>query len=270
MSTNPSGYKLIVEPGDTAIVFSDVHFKSHNKRAMDILVAFAQDIRPTYVIGNGDIFDCHALCRLGKEAKLQVESGALIHEAQAGKPYMDALRDSATKQAFVGPGNHEDRWTRFVNENPGLYGLDWHTPYDSALTGWKLLEDDYEIYAGGLTICHGHTLAGSTSKYCTAKVAANHPRENILFGHSHRVERHSETLWSGGEPHEHTVWTYGHLQDVSKVKYAKRTLWRMGFALVRWWDAPKDKKIHFSVDQMELFMSGNGVVMEGAGKVYRA
>ena len=268
MDNNPTGFTLPVEAGDTAIVLNDIHFRSHNKRAMDIIVQFAQDIRPDHTILNGDIHDYNALSKHEKDSKSQVENGALVHEAEASRPYMDALYESTRKRRVYGPGNHEDRWIRFVNDNPGLYGLDWHTPLGASVSRWELLQQDYEIYAGGLTIAHGHNLTGSLTKYPAHSVASNHPRENILFGHCHRIDRHSETLWSNGVPHEHTVWTNGHLQDLSQVSYQKRTKWRYGFSLIRWWESRK--KLHFTVDQMELFMDGPRMIMEGGGKVYRA
>jgi hypothetical protein len=160
---------------------------------------------------------------------------------------------------LYGAGNHEGRWNRFVAENPGLAGVPWSTPYRNSIDGWELFDQGYEWYLGPLTVCHGDELVGSCTKYSTASVAGRYPRENLLYGHTHRMEQHTETIWSQGVPHEHGVWTTGHGQDVSRVDWAKRTRWRLGFAVVQFW--PLGRDVGFSVTQHEVFRHGKRLVM---------
>jgi hypothetical protein len=255
------GVTVPVQAEWDVLVSSDLHFLSEDKRFIDILVDFARDVKPHINLLNGDIHDCNALSKHPKEARQQVDDGALQDEAEASQQFFAAMK-SATRlggRCIYGAGNHEGRWDRFVNDNPGLYGIDWWTPYRHSVEGWELYSDGYEFYVGGLTICHGNTLEGSISKHPCSKVAEAHPRENILFGHCHRIDRFTATNWSGGRAHEHGVWTTGHGQDIAQVEYKKRTKWRLGFALVHYWKNGRD--LGFTVEQHEVFRTGKRLVM---------
>lgn len=257
---------------DVALGFSDLHFRQDDPRFIDILVDYARDLKPTLVLANGDIHDCNALSKHGRQAKEQVDSGALEHEAQRSKPFFKAMLSAMAPggRALYGCGNHEGRWDRFVNDNPGLYGIPWWTPYRSVVDGWELFDQGYEWYLGPLTVCHGDELDGACSKHSTASVMGNYPRENLLYGHTHRIERRTETHWRQGKPHEHGVWTTGHGQDVSRVDWKSRTKWRLGFFELRFWRSGRD--VGFKVIQHEVFRVGKGLRMysEMTGKVYRA
>lgn len=256
------GVDIPVRASDTALLFSDIHFKAQDRRFCEILVDFARDFRPTITGANGDILDFNPLSKHGRLAKEQVENGALEHEAEAAKPVMKALRE-ATKdggRTLWGGGNHEaGRWKRFLMDNPALAGMPWWDRVRSATEGWEMFDQGYEWYLGPLTVCHGDELHGSCTKYSTAAVAARYPRENLLYGHTHRIEHHTETIWSQGEPHEHGVWTTGHGQDISQVDWASRTRWRLGFATVLFWRNGRD--VGFTVVQHEVFRVGKGLRM---------
>lgn len=266
------GATIPVDERSRALIFSDLHFRGEDKRFIDILVDFARDFKPTHSVANGDIHDYNALSKHPKEAKQQVDDGALVDEAEASEDFFAAIASATAPggRKLYGAGNHEGRWNRFVNDNPGLSELPWHTPIARSVKGWELFDQGYELYMGGLTVCHGDELAGALSKYSCAKVAGEYPRENILYGHTHRIDRFTQTLWSGGQPHEHGVWTTGHGQDVSQVEYTKRAKWRLGFATVLYWKNGRD--LGFTVTQHEAFRCGTQLRMHSplTGKVYTA
>lgn len=266
------GVDIPVRAGDVALVFSDIHFHQQDKRFCDILVDYARDLRPTLVLANGDVHDCNALSKHGRHAKEQVDNGALEHEATASKPFFKAMRAAVLPggRALYGAGNHEGRWDRFVNDHAGLYGIPWWTPYRSVVEGWELFDEGYEWYLSSLTVCHGNTLDGSCNKHTTATVMGNYPHENLLYGHTHRIERRTETIWKQGVPKEHGVWSTGHGQDVTRVNWKKRTKWRLGFAEVRFFAAGRD--VGFKVVQHEVFRTGKGRRMysETLGRTYKA
>jgi hypothetical protein len=266
-----NGHTIPVKPGTNVLVFSDIHFRQQDKRGVDILVDFARDLKPDISAANGDIHDANALSKHGRAAKEQVDDGALEDEAEASAPFLAAIK-SATKDGgrlLYGAGNHEGRWDRFINDNPGLAGVPWWTPYRNAIAGWELFDQAYEWYLGPLTICHGDELVGSCTAHSTHKVSGGYPRENLLYGHTHRIERCTQTQWPQGVPHEHGVWTTGHLQDVSRVDWKKRTSWRLGFSVVQFWKLGRG--VGFNVIQHELFRVGKGLVMHSplTGKTYK-
>lgn len=266
------GVEVPVRPGDTALIISDRHFLFNDGRFDDITLALAEDLRPTFNLLNGDIHDCNALSKLGRQAKDQVDNGALEAEAKKSKPFLKSLRKTTKPggRDLYGAGNHEGRWDRFVNENPGLAGIPWWTPYKEAVEGWELFAQGYEWYMGPLTVCHGDELDGALTKYSTAAVGQKYPRENFLYGHTHRIEHSTETIWSQGKAHEHGLWTTGHGQDVSLVEWKKRTKWRLGLAVVTFWANGSD--VGFTVTQHEAFRVGKHLKMysEITDKVYQA
>lgn len=266
------GVHIPVRPQEVALVFSDLHFRTQDRRFIDILVEVARDLKPNLTIANGDIHDCNALSKHDRRAKDQVDGGALEREAEASKPFLDAMRAATMPggRCIYGAGNHEARWDKFVNDHPGLYGLEWWTPYREAVSEWELFPPGYELYLGPLTVTHGDELTGSCSRHSTASVMQSYPRENILYGHTHRIERRTETLWTQGIPHEHGVWTTGHGQDVAEVDWTARTRWRLGFAVVMFWRLGRG--LGFTVEQHEVFRTGRGLTLYSplTGKVYKA
>lgn len=262
-----------VRGGDVVAVYSDVHFRAEDKRYTQIAADFQNDLKPNHTIFNGDMHDYHALCKLGRLAKEQVDNGALEDEGEASAAWFRHMY-AHTKpggRKIYGGGNHEaGRWKRFLMENPALAGIPWWKPIEATVEGWELYDQGYELYLGPLTVAHGDELIGSCTKYSTASVAGRYPRENLLYGHTHRIEHHTETIWSQGKPHEHGVWTTGHGQNVDEVDYAKRTRWRLGFAVVQFWKNGRD--VGFTVVQHEMFRVGKRLVMHSplTGKTYSA
>jgi len=274
-----------VQAGDRLVVPGDWHFPLHDPRASDLFIAAVQDLQATIAFLLGDTFDTWSLSKHSKSADhlALYEGGALEHEASVGKPYLAAFRAALVKrpnggqpQAYIGPGNHEDRVYDLIDENPGLRGLEWHDPFKDALHGWHTLPRNFDALLANLVITHGDTLDGWGTKTPARAVLERQPGQNTLFGHTHRIDRAVTTTWPKGRAKEHGAWNIGHLQDVDKVNYMHRTKWRLGFAVVDFWQL-EDKQsrfgygLGFTVTQHEILRIGKKQVLHSplTGRTYR-
>ncbi len=265
--------RISPDPGDLAVIFSDVHFGIEDRGAVDVLVSAVQELKPRFAIAAGDIFDCNALSKHRRDAAQVIASGSLAQEAEIGRQAMEAIRVH-TQYAVAMEGNHEGRVTRFVDENPGLLGtIEWHTPYADSLVGWDCLPSWSAVKLGPLLVHHGHDLEGATGVTAARKVLAAYPGQNTHFGHCHVFDSALRNTSKNGRQETHGAWTSGHLSDPRKhANYAAATRhrWQQGFSVVEFWDAANDPddypkydaaeqpvQLRFTVHQVRIFRDSN-------------
>ena len=169
----------------------------HDQKAIDVMLAFAEDFKPHHVVLGGDILDCGAIShhnakRPRKIEGLRLETDARLARNNLIKPLEEAcsrLHRGAGRRIWI-PGNHEDWIQDLLDKEPGLEGL----VDPVALLGLK----DYEQTEYGrvasltphLNFCHGDTVKGGEN---VAKTAVNHYAANIRFGHHHTYQSFTMT-----------------------------------------------------------------------------
>lgn len=231
---------------------------------------WASDLRPDTVVLQGDTFDTLALCTKTKPAWQMAQYGTLELEARAARPSLRRLA-KYTKRGFIGPGNHEERVLRHVDENQALDGLGWDEPFRRALDddGWQVLPAKYKLVLGPAVIQHGHTLKGSLNKYSAATVLARNPGQSTFYGHTHRVDQTANVTWDKGWPAEHMAATLGFLGDIDKFEYTDDEPWRLGFGALKFFRLPTGRP-GFTFTQHVILRTRAGLVLHSPlnDKVY--
>jgi hypothetical protein len=264
-------HTLDVAEGSRLLVPGDVHFPVHDERVLGVMIESARVLGVTDVLLPGDTFDYWGLSGYRKDAARYWEEGRLTEEAEAGRPWLEALRELvAPGRAIIGPGNHEDRWYDLVDDNPALHGLEWWHPVADVLSGWERLPRGWRVRAGALTIEHGDQLVGSLAKHSASTVLGNYPGQNTLYGHTHRVDSCTRPTEKNGELVAHGAWTVGHTSDPRKnggfIPGGHR--WEQGWAVVDIF--PLGRDLGFNVNQARVLRDGRGrPVVNLLGRTWR-
>jgi hypothetical protein len=193
----------------------------HDRRAMDIAVQIAADIKPDHVVFIGDLLDlADWSSKFLRTPNLQYTTQPSLIEAAW---WMARVRRYADR-AYLLEGNHEERMVEaIVKDMPEAYGL---RPVDMMdrppalsvpnLLGLDSLDiewvGDYpngEITIGdSLSIAHGDTARGKSGA-TVASLIDDMPGGINVVGHIHRIECAYNTLWHGPLPVYRAAWSFG-------------------------------------------------------------
>jgi hypothetical protein len=139
-------------------------------------------------------------------------------------------------------GNHDIWLDYFVERYPYLKGYKFKEACRLKDRKYKYLDHNEPLKIGKLTFIHG--------AYTTTYHAKKHLEaygENIMYGHTHDVQRHTLTKLGG------TIgaWSMGCLKDMArdKNKWLRGRLhnWQHAFGIVDWFD-----RGNFKVDVVEI------------------
>lgn len=259
-------HRVDVRPGSLVLLPGDIHFPVEDHRVLDLMIRCARDVGVTDVGLIGDTFDYWGLSGYRKEAARNYDNGRLQEEAEVGRQWLEGLRELVPAgRAWIGPGNHEDRWYDLVDDNPTLHGMEWWHPVRDVVAGWELLPRAWRVKAGPLTIEHGDHLLGVAAgggKFPAATCLTNYPGQNTLFGHTHRIDVCTRPTEKDGELVAHGAWTIGHTSDPrrngSYMLGGHR--WEQGFAIVEFFPLASPKAVNeglgFTVHQAHVMRDG--------------
>jgi predicted phosphodiesterase len=225
----------------SVLYLSDVHVPIHDERALAAVIAFARDRKPEVIVVAGDFWDCWLISSHDKEADRLFDPGARLQEEfDIGRPILRALCDVAQRVHFI-PGNHENRISRLIKANPGLFGLralEWKTLADMP-DGVTVHQYGTRLRVGLVNFVHGDRLGGGRfgpPKHAASWVLDNQGNRSVVFGHTHRLEQRFKTVWDeSGRPHQYVAINGGHLSDVSRQKYVNEPNWQHGCVFFDGW-----------------------------------
>lgn len=255
--------EISAEDGDVHLVPGDIHFDSHDPKALDLMLKVAQAFRVNGATLVGDTFDSIGISRyphLRRGLKLK---GTIKQEKAAAEPYIHAIEAIVAGNREPGrlgglsvlTGNHEHWWKGVQDEYPGLEDTHWYEMYGDLFDGWHVYQEYTALRLGKLLICHGHRLRGSLSKRSAATVLANYPGQNTLYGHTHRVDSCITPSYKYGAPVDHGAWTIGHMRDIHaalKDPFMGPLVeqHRQGFAIVHFHKVRNE--LRFNVNQVTI------------------
>ena len=193
-----------------ALVTPDKHFPLHNQKAINVVCKAIELVKPDTYIDLGDTgewehFSTHYW--KGRNAKPMEDLIPLLNfdvkSVNAGMDWIDESLDKVKcKTRHFIQGNHEVWLDKFVTRYP--YLTEYKT--ENAL---RLKERGYKYHPynrkknlkiGKLNFTHGKY----TSKYHSFKHLDSYG-ENIIYGHTHDVQRHGVTHVDGA----HHAWSMG-------------------------------------------------------------
>lgn len=213
------------------LVLGDVHVPYHDKTALSVAVGHAKRVGfGDFVVLLGDTMDCYQASKFNRDPRRRCLAG----EVDAVRLLIAWLQEQLpTARIVYKVGNHDLRLQHYIwQKAPELEGIEGLT-----LREQLKLDDsqvDYVaseriIYAGGLTMLHGHEFGGSIfSPVNPARGMFLNARSSTLSAHQHNASSHGEPNIRG---HYTGCWSIGCCCDLHP-QYRPLNKWAHGFALL--------------------------------------
>ena len=218
-----------------AIVTPDKHFPLADYAAIKVVCKAIELIKPNIYIDLGDtgeweMFSSH-YWKDREKPPLEVLIPMLdkeVEKVNEGMDIIDASLDKAKcKQRHFIQGNHEVWLDKFVTKHPYL------SQYETK-KALKLKERKYKYweYISHKKLKIGKLTHGDYVPIHHAKKHLSAYKENIMYGHTHDLQRFTDTGLGGTQ----SAWSMGCLKDMSsdKNKWLRGNLhnWNHAFAIV--------------------------------------
>ena len=209
-------------------IISDVHFPDHSIAAWELTLKLLSKIKPDAITLLGDLLDEDCVGRWPTKPE---HLTTLQWEFDVTNRELGRLVDLNPQAKFrFQPGNHDIRVEHFLQskapELASLRSLSLESLMGLEELGIEFIAEDQKWRIGELYHSHGHLFkAGSVA------VARNLYKQlgvNMIVGHWHRHQSHTETRYNG---RSYLVAVNGTLQNFS-VKYAHHHSWTAGITLI--------------------------------------
>lgn len=212
---------------EAMLIVADAHRPYHDHKAWELMLQVGRSIKPHHVIVNGDLADCYAVSSHSKDPGRKLKFNEELADANRGLDELEAL--GAPHYSFIG-GNHEDRFTRFLQDRaPELHGMmDVELMLQLKARGWDYTPYKEHTKFGKLYATHDVGTAGRFAAY----KALDTFQHSIITAHTHRMSYVVE----GNAVGEYKLSaSFGWLGDRSKVDYMHRVNvnknWALGFGI---------------------------------------
>ena len=218
----------VVKPERIVAYVSDIHFPSEDKGAYKKALKILLGVNPSRIVLGGDILD---LDDVSSFAKKKVTQEKTLKDIEYGKEKLLELRDLFPKAQFdFLPGNHENRLDKYImHKAPELKGfLDLGVLLDCKKLKIKMHQHNAVIRIGKLNYAHGDNWPGGWGMRNPASTIYDKCKDNIIFGHFHRISNHSSRTLRGKQQ---GAWGNGCLQRLD-VEFNKYNNWQHGISLI--------------------------------------
>tara|TARA_Y100000004_G_scaffold46150_1_gene50651 strand:+ start:548 stop:1312 length:765 start_codon:yes stop_codon:yes gene_type:complete len=235
-----------------AIVTPDKHFPQHDQRAINVVCKAIARVKPEIYVDLGDTGEWKYFSKhywKGLNAKPMEDLVPLLEKdvkaVNKGMDQIDKALDAVNcKERHFVQGNHEVWLDDFVRKYP--YMEQYTT--ENAL---RIAERGYEYHPyfrkvplkiGKLNFTHGHRTSVHHAKAHLAMY-----KESVMYGHTHDLQRFTETGLGGTL----SAWSLGCLKDVEEDEDWLRgnlTNWNHAFAIVHFF--PNG---NFNVEVVEIY-----------------
>lgn len=218
------------------VAISDMQVPYHDKRALENIIHFVKDFKPTEVVTVGDEMDMQTISKWSKGTALEHE-GSIGRDRDETCKIMERLGVN-----HMARSNHTDRLFNTVSlRAPGLLGLpevNIQNFFRMDELGITYHEDPYELAPNWL-LMHGDEGSANSTAGQTALGLAKRTNTSVICGHTHRqaiIPYSQSHASSGGEITSRTIYGFetGNVMDYRKARYIKGGLfnWQQGFGLL--------------------------------------
>ena len=242
-----------------AIVTPDKHFPLHDKKAINVVCKARELVGPDIYIDLGDTGEWETFSphhwRHKEKPPLEVLIPMLNKEVRQVNKGMDIIDSSlnkvnCTERHFI-QGNHEVWLDNFVHKHPYLPAYETQKALkldERGYTYWPYISTN-KLKIGKLNFTHGdYVPIHHAKKHLSAY------KENIIYGHTHDLQRFTETGLGGTQ----SAWSLGCLKDMKSEAntWLKGNLhnWNHAFAIVDWF-----KNGDFKVEVVEIIKGKTSV-----------
>lgn len=207
---------------------SDVHLPFNDRVATEVMLRFLTNYKPDLILLAGDIWDFFEVSDYDRSPGRVT---TLQDEFDEGRYFVKAIDEICQNIVFLA-GNHEDRLTRLISKNPGLFKLrSLDIPRAAELpTHWRYYPPQTHYKLGEHLIALHGDLKGVRSATHPARTTFAKLKRSSIAGHWHRFSFHPDTDYDGKV---RGSFTNGHLSDVSKVtSWVTCPDWQLGFSTI--------------------------------------
>lgn len=205
----------------------DCHIPYEDKRAYDLMLKVAKDMKPDHLIILGDYADFYAVSSHSKDPNRMLK---FDKEVEATKRRLDELKALKVKNKVFIAGNHENRLERYLMDKaPELYNMVTIPElFKLKEKGFRYVpyKSDYKL--GKLYLTHD---CGNAGRFAHNKALDTY-QHNIIIGHTHRL---GYSVEGNADGERHLGAMFGWLGDVREVDYMHRVKaardWALGFGI---------------------------------------
>jgi predicted phosphodiesterase len=163
---------------DKILICPDTHSQFCDESALQVLLDFRDDWKPTKTVHLGDLVDCEAISSFPSDNAMPLDEEFAIAE-----DHLDRIRPTHYLQ-----GNHEERIERpgLVNKSiRNLLAVDRNLHLEARGIAWKPYGPMEWFEFGKMKMMHGN--------YCGEYAAKQHAMAYgcVCFGHTHRIAQHT-------------------------------------------------------------------------------
>lgn len=209
------------------LIVPDVHRPFHDKTAWNLMLKAARMVKPETIVIIGDYMDFYAVSDHIRDPKRRSKFAEEITDGNDGLDQLDKL--GAKRKIYV-CGNHEDRFTRYINthapELDGITSIKQMLKLDARC--WEYVPYKEHTTVGKVYFTHDVGASGRTSVHR----ALDTFHHSVVTGHSHRLAY----IVEGNAVGERRLSAqFGWLGDPLQVDYMSRAKankdWASGFGL---------------------------------------
>lgn len=215
-----------------ALIIPDCHIPYEDKRAYQLMLDVAQEIKPDEIVILGDYADFYGVNSHGKSPSISETLEDEIYEVHARLRELKKLFPKS-KRVFI-EGNHEYRLARYIqNKCPDLYGLlNVNSLLELNCYGFEFIpygpNQKYSVLGSKLFARHEPLAGGKHVAQNTVEKAM----KSVIFGHTHRLQE-AQTVAMDGQNFRgiSSGWLGDHTHPV--MQYVKgHHQWAHGFSIV--------------------------------------
>ena len=228
----------------------DQHFPIEDKKAVSVTLKAIEVVKPDLFINLGDVGEWESVSawkyKKIKRPPLEYQIPEIDKDIRLVNNGLDAfdkaLEKVGCKWKIMCAGNHDEWLDAFVKQYPYMEEYTFREACHLDERGYDYHPYNEPVKIGKLTFIHG--------AYATTYPAKKHLEaygENIIYGHTHDIQRHTLTKLGG------TIgaWSMGCLKDMraEKNEWLRGRLhnWNHAFAIVDWF-----KNGDFKVEVVEI------------------
>jgi predicted phosphodiesterase len=213
------------------LVIGDIHIPYHNYVAVLIMLDFAQKLNIDSIILNGDFVDFHQLSSFLRDPRRRT----FKQEIEAANQMLDVIqRAFPSAKIFYKLGNHDERYEKYLmSKAPELLGapsFSYGVNFNLSVRGIECIDDQRLVYAGKLTILHGHEINMKNTTVNPARTLYLKAKKSALCSHLHLPSKHAAKRI---DKDVISCWSTGHLGE-EHPPYARNNEWVLGFAFVEY------------------------------------
>jgi len=222
------------------IIWPDQHYPLHSRKAVSCALKAIEVVKPDLFINLGDVGEWGSASshrwKRRKRPPLEYQLPMIDKDIAAVNKEIDkvdsVLDKVGCKTRYICAGNHDEYLDSVVLENPYLEGYTFREACRWDERGYEYLRYNEVLTIGKANFIHGAFCGGNHAKKHLDAYGVN-----IIYGHTHDIQRHSRSCLQDGNI---SAFSMGCLKSRSaeKNRWLRGRLnnWNHAFGIITWFE----------------------------------